>query len=85
MSGWRTDATNNKVELALFQENDTQCGTTTEVATGTAAWTTTSLSGSETGCTIAADDVVIFRIRMTATGTEFVRAGSISFTYNKAF
>jgi parallel beta-helix repeat protein len=85
MSGWRTDATNNKVELALFQANNTQCGTTTEVATGTAAWSTVSLGGNETGCTFAADDVVMFRVRMTATGTEYVRAGAITFSYVRAY
>ncbi len=83
MSGWRTDATTNSVELALFQANNTQCGSTTNVATGTAAWSTVSLSGSETSCSISAGDVVIFRVRLTATASDFVRAGEITFSYNK--
>ena len=85
MDGWRTDNTNNKVELALFQEDNTQCGTTTEVATGTGTWTNVSLGGSETGCSISADDIVVFRVRLTATASEYARAGAITFSYTTAF
>jgi hypothetical protein len=85
MYGWRTDGTNNLVELALFQANGTQCGTTTNVATGTATWTETALGGSETGCTVAAGDIVTFRIHVVASASEFARAGEIRFDYLSSF
>ena len=82
MFGWRTDATNNTVDLSLYQANGTQCGTTTNVATGTATWTETALAGDETGCTFSANDVVLFKVKVTAaSSTKVVRAGEIRFTY----
>ncbi len=85
MYGWRTDGTNNKVELAMFQADGTQCGTTTNVATGTATWTQVALDGNETSCSVQANDVITFRIRLTATASEFARAGEISFEYRSSF
>lgn len=81
MFGWRTDSTVNLVELAMFQANGTQCGSTTSVATGTAAWTETAMTGSETGCTVAAGDIVTFKIKLTVDATDFVRAGEIRYDY----
>ena len=85
MDGWRTDSTNNMVELALFDDTMTQCGTTTNVATGTATWSNVALGGDETGCGITAEEVITFRIRMTADQNDFARAGAIEFSYNTAW
>ncbi len=82
MYGWRTDSTTNAVDLSLYQADGTQCGSTTNVATGTAAWTETGLTGDETGCTFAANDVIIFKIKVTAaSSTKVVLAGAIRFDY----
>lgn len=81
MYGWRTGASDT-VEIALFQANMTQCGTTTNVATGTATWTETAMAGTLSSCSIAADDVVTFRIKLTAgAASDITRAGEIRFSY----
>jgi hypothetical protein len=85
MYGWRTDSTaTTKVDLSLYNASGTQCGTTTNVATGTAAWTQTSMSGTVTasGCSISAGDVVSFRIQMQA-NNKTVRAGEITINYQR--
>lgn len=85
MYGWRTDSTaTTEVDLSLYNASGTQCGTTTNVATGTAAWTQTSMSGTVTasGCSISAGDVVSFRIQMQA-NNKTVRAGEITINYQR--
>ena len=82
MYGWRTDSTaTTEVQLALF-EGATQCGSTTNVATGTATWSEVPLGGSgETSCSgIVAGDIVIWRIHLDA-NNKTVRAGEIRFDY----
>lgn len=86
MFGWRGASASDLVELALFQANGAQCGTTTNVATGTSAWTETLMTGTLSSCTIAANDMVTLRVRMTsATNGNTVRAGEIRFDYKSAF
>lgn len=85
MYGWRTGASDS-VEIALFQANMTQCGTTTNVATGTATWTETAMAGTLSSCTIAADDVVTFRIKLVAgANNDIARAGEIRFSYKSKY
>jgi parallel beta-helix repeat protein len=84
MYGWRAGGTSDTVDLALFQANGTQCGSTTNVATagGSSAWTETAMSGTLSGCSIAADDMVTIRVTMTGnTNGNIVRAGEIRFDY----
>lgn len=77
MYGWRTDSSET-VNLTLFKDDGTTCISSTNAATGTAAWTDTSLTNS---CTFAADDRVIFRIKLTADASEFALASKITLTY----
>jgi hypothetical protein len=70
----------------MFQANGTQCGSTTNVATGTAVWTETAMTGTITGCTVAANDVVIFRVKVTSiSGTDSALAGELRFDYLAKF
>ncbi|MES2970921.1 MAG: right-handed parallel beta-helix repeat-containing protein [Patescibacteria group bacterium] len=90
MIGWRTDGsdgTPNSVTLSLYQDNGTQCGTSTNVATGTAAWSTApvALDGDEMACTFTAGDTVLFKVTVLANGSDFVRAGEITFNYLSKF
>ena len=85
MYGWRTDSTNNTVNLSLYQADGTQCGSTTNVATGTATWTETALTGDESACTFNAGDIIYFKVKVTASQNEFARAGEIRFNYLSNF
>lgn len=84
MYGWRTTGSDS-VELALFQEDGTQCGSTTTASTSNTTWTFAQLTGNESSCTIDAGDTVLFRVKMTATNGNFARAGDITFQYFAKF
>jgi hypothetical protein len=83
MHGWRSTV-NDLVELAVFK-NGTQCGTTTNVATANTTWTQTTIAGDETACGIVANDVIVLRIRLTATNGNYARAGAIEFEYTAKY
>lgn len=84
MYGWRTSSS-EKVELSMYQANGTQCGSTTEINSSNGAWQQTSMTGDETGCTVAANDVITFRIKLTASSTGFARASNIQINYLSKF
>lgn len=82
MYGWRTDSTaTTEVDLSLYQANGTQCGTTTNVATGTAVWTSTAMSGTVTSCSISANDLVTFKVHVVVAASKVVKAGELSIGY----
>ena len=84
--GWNTDNTVNAVTVTLYDDADALCGSATDVATGTATWTQTALTGDETGCSgIVAGDIVTFRIQLDADVSEFARVGEIEFSYRAKF
>ncbi|KKQ54161.1 MAG: hypothetical protein US75_C0043G0004, partial [Candidatus Woesebacteria bacterium GW2011_GWC1_38_13] len=84
--GWNTDNTVNAVTVSLYDDNDAICGSATDVATGTATWTQTALTGDETGCSaITAGDIVTFRIQLDADAGDYARVGEISFSYYAKF
>jgi hypothetical protein len=85
MYGWRTDNTaTTSVTLSAYNSSGAQCGTSTNVATGTATWTQTSMGGTVTaaGCTISAGNVIDLRIQMAA-NNKTVRAGEITINYQR--
>lgn len=84
MYGWRGTAS-EKVELAMFQSNGTQCGSTTEINSSNTTWQQTNLSGDETGCSVSANDVVTFRIRLTASASGYARASNLQINYLSQF
>jgi hypothetical protein len=88
MFGWRTGSS-NLVELAMFNATGAQCGATTNVATGTAVWTEVALGSiaGDTDCdAIVANDVIIFRVKLTSiSATDFALAGAIRFDYLAKF
>ncbi len=84
MYGWRTTGSDS-VELAVFEEDGTQCGSTTNSSTTNTTWTFTQLTGNESSCTIAAGDIITFRVKVTATNGNFARAGDITFQYFAKF
>ncbi|PSO43459.1 hypothetical protein BRC19_00335 [Candidatus Saccharibacteria bacterium QS_5_54_17] len=82
MYGWRTSSSET-VELAIFQADGSQCGSTTNVATSNGSWTQTALDS--TGCSFNANDEITIRVRLTATTDNYARAGEISFQYRSKF
>ena len=85
MYGWRTGASDS-VTLALEKADGTQCGTSTNVATGTAVWTQTSMTGTITGCAIAGGDKITFQVHLVAgAANDFARAGMVTFDYLSKF
>jgi hypothetical protein len=81
--GWRTDATNNTVDVTIYNASGAQCGATTNVATGTAVWTETAIGSvsGDTDCTMAANDMIIIKIHVVASASEFARVGEIRIDY----
>ena len=84
LRGWRSTAS-EKVELAMFQQNGTQCGSTTEVNNANTTWQATNMTGDETACSVSANDVVTFRIRVTASSSGHARAGGLEINYLSRF
>lgn len=84
LRGWRSTST-EKVELAMFQQNGTQCGSTTEVNSSNTTWQTTNMTGDETGCSVSADDVITFRVRLTAGSGGYARGGGLEINYLSKF
>ncbi len=78
----RTSSTsgNNGITFALYQANGVQCGATTAVNDSVDTWQTTTLSGDETACTFAPNDIITFRINMTAMNNSSAYVSNFSFT-----
>ncbi len=84
MYGWRTSST-EKVELSMYQANGTQCGSTTEINSSDGTWQQTSMTGDETACSVAVNDMITFRIKLTASSTGFARASNLQINYLSKF
>lgn len=84
LTGWRSTAT-ELVELAMFQADGAQCGTTTNVATTNTAWTQVAMGGTHTSCAIAAGDIVTFRIKVTAAAGNSARISALQYEYLSKF
>jgi hypothetical protein len=70
----------------MYQANGTQCGTSTNVATGTAAWTETAMTATFTSCSLSANDVVLFKIHLVSgAANDIARAGELRFDYLSKF
>jgi hypothetical protein len=85
MYGWRTLSPDG-VDLTMFEDSGAQCGTTTNVATGTATWTEEPMAGTITGCGVTANEIVIFHIRLKSVGaSNSALAGELRFDYLAKF
>lgn len=77
--------TNSSQESTLTMYKDgTQCSTTGDVVTST-GWLTGTVASPLGSCTIAAGNKVVFKIHVSATQNQTVRAGEITFTYRSKF
>lgn len=84
LRSWRSTVS-EKVELAMFQQDGTQCGSTTEVNNTNTTWQSTNMTGDETACSVSADEIVTFRIRVTAGSSGYARAGGLEINYLSKF
>jgi hypothetical protein len=75
-----SDTTNGSVAYAMYQANGTQCGSTTTVTSSNNTWQQVSMTGDETLCTFAANDIITFRIDVTAKNNALVYASNLTFT-----
>jgi hypothetical protein len=83
--GWRTDAT-NEVQISMYDTGGTADATDVSVATGTAAWTLTTVdsnpSGDGGGDTYTQGGYVTFKIHMANdTANDHVKVGEIIINY----
>ncbi len=76
---------NEIASLAMYKGNATACGTITDAITSNATWATSTNASPLGACTIAAGDMVTFKIKLTAVSNGFARAGNISFDYRSKF
>ncbi len=82
--GWRTDGT-NVVEVSMFDTAGTADATSINVATGTLAWTLTTVDTSPSG-TYTQGSYVTFRLHLANdTANDHVKAGEIIITYLARF
>lgn len=88
MSGYRT-TTSDSVALAIYQPNGTICGSSTNIATGTATWTegtVTAPIATTCAANFTANSMITFRVRLTSTSTvNAAMAGEIRFDYRSIY
>jgi hypothetical protein len=63
----------------------TACGTLADVTSTSTSWLEGLISSPLGGCTIAADDMITFRVILSTASGNTARAGEISFTYRSVF
>lgn len=76
---------NEIASLALYKANATACGTITDAISSNATWATSTNATPLGACSIAAGDMVTFKIKLTAVSSGVARAGAISFDYRSKF
>lgn len=79
--GWGTTSANEIVSLALYKGSGTACGTITNAVTANTTWNEGVQASPLGACTIAAGDMVTFKVRVQAGQNGTARAGEISFSY----
>jgi hypothetical protein len=76
----RTSSTpDGSVAFTMYKPDGTLCGTSTTVTSSANTWQTVSLGGDETTCSLAANNIVLFKIDVTARNNAFVYASNLSF------
>lgn len=78
-------ATSSEASTLTMYKSGTQCSTTGDVVTSANTWQTGTLGSPLGSCTIAANDKIVFKIHVSATQNQTVRAGEITFTYRGKF
>lgn len=77
--------TASEVAGITMYKGATACATLSDVVTSANTWQE-SIVGSPLGaCTINADDLITFKVTLTATQNQTARAGAITFTYRSKF
>ena len=80
-----TIGANEIASLALYKGSSTACGTIADAITSNATWATSTSASPLGACTIAAGDMVTFKVKVTAVSNGVARAGAISFDYRSKF
>ena len=83
--GWGTTSANEIVSLALYKGSGTACSTITNAITGNTTWNEATSASPLGACSIAAGDLVTFKVKLTAGTNNTARAGEIRFEYRSKF
>jgi len=79
--GWGTTSATEIVSLSLYKGSGAACGTITNAIIANTAWNEGAQASPLGACTIAANDMVTFKVRVQAGQNNTARAGEISFAY----
>jgi len=86
IDGWGTTTASEQVVLTFYSSGSaTPCATLSNAVTSNATWGTATSASPLGSCSIAADDVVTFKVHVVAGQNNYARAGKISFTYRSVF
>jgi hypothetical protein len=79
--GWGTTSATEVVGLSLYKANATACSTITNAITANTTWNEATQASPLGACTIAAGDMVTFKVHVVAGQNNTARGGEITFTY----
>lgn len=77
--------TSSEASTLTMYKSGTQCSTSGDVVTSANTWQAGTVGSPLGSCTIAANDKIVFKIHVSATQNQTVRAGEITFTYRSKF
>jgi len=79
LTGRTSSTTDGSVAYTMYKPDGTLCGTATTVTTSANTWQTVSLGGDETTCSLSGNDIVMFKIDVTAKNSANVYVSNLSF------
>lgn len=77
--------TASEVAGIVMYKGATACATLADVVTSANTWQESTVGSPLGACTITADDIITFKVTLTATQNQTARAGAISFSYRSKF
>lgn len=77
--------TASEVAGLVMYKGATACTTLSDVVTSANTWQESTVGAPLGACTINADDLITFRVTLTATQNQTARAGAITFSYRSKF
>ena len=77
--------TASEVAGIVMYKGATACATLSDVVTSANTWQESTVGSPLGACTINADDLITFKVTLTATQNQTARAGAISFSYRSKY
>jgi hypothetical protein len=79
LTGRTSSTTDGSVAYTMYKPDGTLCGTATTVTSIANTWQSVSLNGDETTCTLNGNDIVMFKIDVTAKNNANLYVSNLSF------